>query len=123
MIKPAVRGRKSMSSKSEKRPTFIEFYLKGTVSAEDIDDYVDSWHATAEAGEIYEFLGLSEEEYALWLRDPDVLPHIARARVEGKPLVAVIHSALQEMAVASRSSNGMKIERLKRWLEQQEKNV
>ncbi len=66
---------------------------------------------------------MSEEEYALWLRDPDVLPHIARARVEGKALAAVIDSALQEMSAASGSSDGMKIERLKRWLRQQGKNV
>ena len=112
-----------MSNKAQKPPTFMESYLTGTVSAEDIDDYVDSWHATAGAGEIYEFLGFSEEEYALWLRDPDVLPHIARARVEGKALAAVIDSALQEMAGASRSSNGMRVKRLKRWLRQQGKNV
>jgi hypothetical protein len=93
------------------------------VSAEDIEDYVDSWHANPGAKEIYEFLGMSEEEYALWLRDPAVLPHIARARVEGKSLATVIDSALQEMAGASRSSNGMKVQRLKRWLRQQGKNV
>ncbi len=112
-----------MPSNAEKQPTFMESYLNGTVSAEDIDDYVDSWHANPGAKEIYEFLGMPEEEYALWLRDPDVLPHVTRARIEGKPLAAVIDSALQKMTIASGSSDGMKIERLKRWLRQQGKNV
>ena len=82
-----------------------------------------SWHTNRDTVEIYEFLGLSEEEYSLWLRDPDVLPHIARARRENKSLAAVIYSTLKKMPNAARSSDGMKMERLKRWLKQQEKNA
>lgn len=63
-----------MSSRHENQATYMESYWNGTVSADDIDDYVDSWQANPGAKEIYEFPGMSEEEYALWLRDPDVLP-------------------------------------------------
>jgi len=112
-----------MSSKREKPPTFMDLYLNGTVSPEDIDDYVDKWHTSAGTGEIYEFLGMSEQEYSLWLRDPDALPHIARARREGKPLAAVIDSALKKTAVAAHPSDGEKRERLKRWLKQQAKSA
>ena len=73
-----------MSSKREKQLPFIELYLSGKVLPEDIDDYVDKWHANPAGQEIYEFLGMSEEEYSLWLRDPNALPHIARARRENK---------------------------------------
>ncbi len=74
-----------MSSKREKQLPFIELYLSGKVLPEDIDDYVDKWHANPGGREIYEFLGMSKEEYSLWLRDPNVLPRIARARRENKP--------------------------------------
>ena len=112
-----------MSSKREKPPTFMDLYLNGTVSPEDIDDYVDKWRTSAGTGEIYEFLGMSEQEYSLWLRDPDALPHIARARRESKPLVSVIDSALKKTAVAAPPSDEEKRKRLKRWLKQQAKSA
>jgi len=106
-----------MSSKDGKQ-TFIDLYLNRRVLAEDIDDYIDAWHADPKGQEIYEFLGMSEQEYSLWLRDPDALPHIARARKERKPLAAVISSALNEMPIAARSSDAIKVQRLKHWLEE-----
>jgi hypothetical protein len=72
-----------------KQLPFIELYLKGEVLPETIDDYVDQWHANPDGQEIYEFLGMSREEYALWLRDPNVLPHIARARKEHRQVTKV----------------------------------
>ena len=89
-IRPALLSDSSvrfalMSSKREKQLPFIELYLRGKVLPEDIDDYVDRWNADPAGQEIYEFLGMSKEEYSLWLRDPNMLPHIARARRENKP--------------------------------------
>jgi hypothetical protein len=110
-----------VSSKHEKRSQFIELYLDGKVLPEDIDDYVDKWHASPGGREIYEFLGMSEEEYSLWLRDPDVLPHIARARRENKPLAQIIGTAQEEMPIAARSSDATKVRQLRHWLEQQGK--
>lgn len=43
-----------MSSRHENQAPFMESYLNGTVSAEDLEDYVDSWHANPGAKEIYE---------------------------------------------------------------------
>jgi hypothetical protein len=61
---------------------FFKQYLNGQALPEDIDDYVDRWHSNPGSQQIYEFLGMSEDEYSLWLRDLDMLPHIARARRE-----------------------------------------
>jgi len=102
----------------DRKHTFIDLYLNGQVLPEDIDDYIDSWHADPRGQQIYEFLGMSEQEYSLWLRDPDALPHIARARRERKPLEEVISSALNEMPIAARSSDVIKVQRLKHWLEE-----
>ncbi|MGH8011313.1 MAG: hypothetical protein ACREQ4_02280 [Candidatus Binataceae bacterium] len=71
-----------MSKDSQDQRTFFELYLTGEASAEDIDDYIDKWHAGAGRDPIYEFLGFSREEYSAWMRDPALLPHIARARRE-----------------------------------------
>ena len=110
-----------MSSKQGKRRKFLDLYLNGEVLAEDIDDYIDAWHAKSEGESIYDFLGFSKEEYSLWLRDPNTLPYIAVARHENKPLNDVIASQLNNMAMAARSSDVFKITRLRAWLEQHKK--
>jgi len=69
-----------MSRTAERTPSFFERYLNGEVRADDIDDYVDAWHAHPNHQELHEFLGMSKEEYAAWLRDPEDLAEIARAR-------------------------------------------
>lgn len=105
-----------MSSRHQERRSFLDLYLNGEALAEDIDDYIDEWHAKPGDQEIYDFLGLSRDEYSLWLRDPDVLPHIARARLEHRPLAKIIASLLEETSMAARASDAAKITRLKDWL-------
>src|SRR5690242_12545252 len=107
-----------MSSPTREPVTFLDRYLKGKVLSEEIDDYIDSWHADPQSKEIYEFLGMSQKEYSLWLRDPDTLPHIARARRTGLPLEAVISAALDQLQVAARPVNATKVNRLMQWLKQ-----
>jgi hypothetical protein len=71
---------------AKKQIPFIDLYLEGRASADDINTSIDAWHAGSGKEPIYRYLGMTEEEYALWLRDPDVLPQIARARKEHGPL-------------------------------------
>jgi len=73
-----------MSSKQQKTQTFIERYLIEEARPEEIDDYVDTWHSNPDGLELHEFLGMSKEEYELWLRNPDALPDIARARKQNQ---------------------------------------
>lgn len=105
-----------MSRERPKKSTFLELYMNGQVLPEEIDDYVDKWHDDSGNQPIYEFLGVSKQEYFLWLRDPDVLPHIIRARRNNKPLSEVIGAAMDDMLIAARSDNATKIKRIKQWL-------
>lgn len=84
--------------------------------AEDIDDYVDAWHTGSGDEPIYQFLGLSPDEYSLWLGNPQTLPYIALARLEGKPLASVLESELDGMPMAARSADIKRMRRLRRWL-------
>lgn len=110
-----------MSSHTHGPATFLDRYLNGEVLSEDIDDFIDIWHQNPAGKEIYEFLGMSEKEYALWLRDPDTLPQIVRARRAGLPLEVVLRAALEEFPIAARSANAIKIDRLLHWLKQRGK--
>jgi hypothetical protein len=110
-----------MSSQTHGPVTFVDQYLNGEVLAEDIDDFIDIWHENPADKEIYDFLGMSQKEYSLWVRDPDTLPEIARARRTGLPLEVVLRTTLEEIPTAARSANAIKIDRLMRWLKQIEK--
>lgn len=106
-----------MSNHNQEAPTFLNQYLNGEVLAKEIDDFIDVWHEDPHAQEIYEFLGMTEEEYSLWLRDPDMLPHIARARREGLPLAVVVRTSLESLPIAARAADAAKVRRLIKWLE------
>ena len=46
----------------------------------DIDDFIDAWHASDSEDEIYVYLGMTKEEYFLWLEKPESLENIIHVR-------------------------------------------
>jgi hypothetical protein len=42
----------------------------------DIDDFVEFWHENDVPGTLAEFLGMDNEEYTQWIRDPECLQEI-----------------------------------------------
>jgi len=69
-------------------PKFLDLYLEGKVKSEDIDDFIDRWHEAPGGRELHDYLGMTKQEYALWLRRPDALPDIVKDRRESKPVRA-----------------------------------
>jgi hypothetical protein len=106
-----------MSKKSASDKTFLERYMNGEVLSEDVDDFVDAWHQNSGEKEIFEYLGMTRDEYSIWLRDPDVLPYIAKARRNNIDLTTALHASVVDMPIAARSSDQLKIKRLLQWLE------
>ena len=70
-----------MSRQVQGGVTFFDAYLAGRAVADEVDDFVEAWHENPRGQEIYEYLGLSREEYEQWVKDPDVLPRIAESRL------------------------------------------
>jgi hypothetical protein len=64
--------------------TFFDLYRRGEVSRDDIDDFIDAWHGTADLNAaplpLHDYLGMSRDEYEIWVRDPGALPTIALER-------------------------------------------
>lgn len=63
--------------------TFIKQCLEGSAQPDEIDDFVDRWHAN-EAGkavDLRNFLGMTKIEYAAWMRNPKELQIILQDRV------------------------------------------
>jgi hypothetical protein len=61
--------------------SFFGLYLKGDVPSHAIDDFIDNWHANPRGAELWEFLGFTKEEYAIWVREPNCLDSIAKKRL------------------------------------------
>jgi hypothetical protein len=48
--------------------TFYEKYKTGQINIDAIDDYTNEWHSDESNLKIHEFLGLTREQYANWVR-------------------------------------------------------
>lgn len=60
---------------------FVDLVMTGRIPLSDIDDYVEKWHEGGGFGmELHEYLGLTEQEYRMWVVDPDVLTAVFRDR-------------------------------------------
>ena len=46
---------------------FMELYLKDEALLKEIDDYIEEWHNNDSDETIYDFLGMTEEKYGLWV--------------------------------------------------------
>lgn len=55
-------------SKFDFEKNFIDAFSNGEVSASDIDDYIPYWHTHETGKELHEFLGMTIDEYSLFLR-------------------------------------------------------
>jgi hypothetical protein len=99
-----------------RRETFVDLCLARNVLLEEIDDFVDRWHEAPEGTELHDYLGMTQEEYSLWLRVPDALAYIIKARHEAKPLTDVVVNGYQDLCLATHTSDQSKIARLQKWL-------
>lgn len=75
------------------RPKFVDLCLAEKAALDEIDDFVDRWHAAPQGQELHDYLGMSEEEYSLWLRIPDALAYIVEARRDRQSLKEVVTRA------------------------------
>jgi len=73
--------------------TFMDEYLAGRATQDDIDDWIEEWHQGDSGLEAHEFLGLTWPEYSRWVeRDElptpdDRRPGMARVRLQGGQVV------------------------------------
>jgi hypothetical protein len=80
---------------------FIDLVLDGRALWTDIDDYVDDWHESDSEAPLHEYLGLSWDEYSLWVEQPHSLRLIIAAREREKPVLEMIDQ-VDEYALAAR---------------------
>jgi len=94
---------------------FIEQVLEGEVLETEIDDFVEQWHESNNKETLAEFLGFTEDEYALWVEQPEALRNILFCRKHGMPLSEAAKWAETHRVAARSQGNGDASELLK-WL-------
>ncbi|RYE30658.1 MAG: hypothetical protein EOP42_11850 [Sphingobacteriaceae bacterium] len=62
---------------------FIQDCLSDKATINDIDDYIDIWHTSDNEDELYQFLGMTEDEYSIFVTNPSYLSSIIAAHKEG----------------------------------------
>src|SRR5437899_5671925 len=59
---------------------FIEQVLEGEILETEIDDFVEQWHESNSQESLADYLGFTDEEYALWVEKPETLRSIILRR-------------------------------------------
>jgi len=107
---------------SDRPKTFFDLYSEGHALEEEIDDFIDAWHLEMKGKafpnliELPDYLGMSQDEYDVWVQEPDTLPHILNARLEGKCIDTVMYEHVDDMLLAARAADKSSIIALKAWL-------
>ncbi len=66
---------------AEQAQDFMSQLIRQEVSPENIDDFIDVWHkSTTALCELWEFLGMTREEYQRWCIDPSSVEELAASQ-------------------------------------------
>lgn len=105
---------------SDKQGNFIALAADGEVLPEEIDDFVDIWHDGDGDQELHDFLGMTEDEYSLWVSNPELIDLIVASRHNRVSIVSAVNDNIAASdRIAARSDEAWKLGRLRRWIEQQ----
>ena len=107
-----------MSEVQYEAQTFFSLYSDGLIAGDQIDDFVEAWHNAGdeEKRSLPEYLGMSDDEYAVWLMSHGTLPSILAARRDRRPLSDVVAEYLQDLQRA-RPADRPAIHALSHWLQ------
>lgn len=89
---------------ADPKRTFLELCAAGRAAPAEIDDYVDRWHDEASDQALHEYLGMTREEYAAWVKDASSLVGIVAARARA-PRISV---AATYKVAKKRPASGLK---------------
>lgn len=97
--------------------SFMSLTLRGDILSDEIEDFVEAWHASDAKEEIHEYLGMTFEEYSLWASDPDTIDVILGARHDGVPLRDAVNDNIRvQERIAARADEAGKLATLSRWI-------
>lgn len=99
---------------------FIQDCINADALLEEIDDYIKKWHESDSNETIYDYLGMTEEEYYLWVEDDFYLKYIISAHEQNKKIEDLISEDYDTKMVA-RASSPEEAKKIYNWLVQKGK--
>jgi hypothetical protein len=98
--------------------TFFDLFSDGRVSVDDVDDFVAAWHESGdgETRPLSEYLGMTKEEYGLWVADHRLLPSMVDARRGGQSLRAQVADYYNKLREANLWDDRAAIHVLSYWV-------
>ncbi|WP_406725491.1 hypothetical protein WJ438_13690 [Streptomyces sp. GD-15H] len=98
---------------------FLQDALSGRAGVADIDAYVDAWHDSDSDLSLHEYLGLTWDEYRLWVEKPESLRYIVAAHRHGVPVSEELErNVSQRFALAARADSSNEAESVLSWLQE-----
>ena len=70
-----------------KKETFLEMCQRSEASPDDINNFIKWYESNKPDISLYEFLGMSVEEYRWWEKNPNILPTIIHMHTKGYDFV------------------------------------
>lgn len=101
---------------SEKVTKFINLCMGGNALLEEIDDFIDDWHEDPQGFDLHEYLGMTWEEYSMWVADPDILPYVIKSHIDNVPVQVLLDENYYELPLAARAGNAMTAKKIMAWL-------
>ncbi|MBS4193155.1 hypothetical protein KHA94_23930 [Bacillus sp. FJAT-49705] len=89
--------------------------FNGGEGIEDIEDYIEAWHNSDSDEEIYEYLGMTMEEYFIFVEDDSMLKTIFYAREVNITITDFLRNNTEQM-LAARSATPEEAATVKEWL-------
>lgn len=100
---------------SKRKKPFIDLCLEGAADLSEVDDYIESWHLSAEDIPIHEYLGMKQNEYAIWVEKPQAIRFILFSRRYDIPIKEAF-TQMAELPLAARASDTEEIDGVLKWL-------
>jgi hypothetical protein len=94
---------------------FIGHCVEGKTFLYEIDDYIATWHEGRTGKPVWKYLGMSQDEYKLWLEQPSSLRVIVAAHDQHVNVEDLLSSPDAEL-VAARADFPDDAQRLLAWL-------
>ena len=97
--------------------TFMDLAIDGRVMADEIDEFVEAWHHSDSKDEVFDFLGMTFDEYSLWVMDPGLINVVITSRVKKISLVDAANDNVRDAErLAARAGEARNVALLREWI-------
>ncbi|RFP16625.1 hypothetical protein D0T25_18390 [Duganella sp. BJB488] len=96
--------------------SFIEKCLAHEATPEDIDDYIELWHQNPGDQPLHEYLGMTRNEYALWIVNAAILPTLLNIRSKHQSMDQLLAEFDHQFPATAKSTSPSGAMALMKWL-------